>query len=101
MEKYFMLKEYKQNFFLSLFKNIENYMFKKKSKFVSKQEINFMYDCSTAAYTLKKMVNERLKEAINILNEKKDAIKNNIIGLINLLKDNLFYFFSIANLNSG
>lgn len=76
-------------------------MIKEEFRFVSEEEINLMYDCSTAVYTLKKMEDERLNEAINVLVEKKDAIKNSIMGPINLLKDNLFHFFRIANLNSG
>lgn len=76
-------------------------MLKKEFKFVSEQEINLMYDCSEAAYTLRRMEDERLKEAINVLNEKEDAIKSSIMGPINLLEDNLFHFFRIVELNSG
>lgn len=76
-------------------------MLNKNFEFVPEQEINLMYDCSTAVNTLKQLDDERLKEAIIVLNEKRDAIHNKVMGPINLLKDNLFHFFRIANLNSG
>lgn len=79
----------------------KNDMLKKNFEFVSEQQINLMYDCSTAINTLKQLDDERLKEAIAILNEKRDVIHNKLMGPINLLKDNLFHFFRIANLNSG
>ena len=76
-------------------------MLKKNFQFVSEQEIKLMYDCSTAVNTLKAVDDERLKGAIVVLHEKRDAIYNKLMGPINLLKDNLFHFFRIANLNSG
>lgn len=76
MEKVFLLKEYKHDFsrllvgiaefFLYLYSKTEDNMLKKEFKFVSEQEINLMYDCSTAAYTLRRMEDERFSFSDNL-----------------------------------